>query len=112
VNLYGCDADRTILFGISMGSVIAFSSAERVRCCCSLYSPPIMLICFISSSSQTLSSAIPPHLQYPNVYDGVIAGCSAGAGTTALFDSSLIVNMVYDAAFMDAAGNGSSQPPP
>jgi hypothetical protein len=33
VNLYGCDADRTILFGISMGSVIAFSSAERVRCC-------------------------------------------------------------------------------
>jgi len=67
VNMFGCDADYTILFGISMGSVVALASAER----------------------------------YPNVYDGIVAGCTAGAGTTLLLDSSLIVNVLYDAAFMN-----------
>jgi len=37
VNMFGCDADYTILFGISMGSVVALASAERVRKALSLY---------------------------------------------------------------------------
>ncbi|MCE7733401.1 MAG: hypothetical protein GPJ54_00895 [Candidatus Heimdallarchaeota archaeon] len=57
--------DNVILWGFSMGSVIAFESAER----------------------------------YSGLYDGVIAGCAVGGGTSRAWDGALQIGLAYDAAF-------------
>jgi len=56
---------RTILWGFSMGSVVALSSIE----------------------------------QYPDVYDGAIAGCAIAAGSSMMWDSWLAFAMAYDVTF-------------
>jgi len=64
---------HTILWGFSMGSVVAFKSAE----------------------------------DFPNVYDGVIAACAVGAGTTRNFDGAGALALAYDVAFGWPAAWGS-----
>lgn len=57
------EPQRTILWGFSLGSVVALKSAE----------------------------------EFPNVYDGVIAACGLGAGTTRNWDGAGALALAYDA---------------
>jgi len=65
----GCWPDRTILFGISLGSLVVLKKAEE---------------------RQGL---------FDRLYDGVVSGCSIGAGASRTVDLSLQFNLGFDAAF-------------
>lgn len=75
LRLWGCFPRHTIIFGVSMGSVVALKSIETI----------------------------------PFIFNGAIAGCAVGAGSTRTFDLSLMWNLAYDGGF---SVNGTGGWPP
>jgi len=71
---FNCRPRRTILFGVSLGSLTALTKAETHQ---SWFWP---------------------------LYDGVVSGCSIGAGASRTVDLSLQFNLAFSAAFADMGG--------
>lgn len=72
----GCVPRRTILFGVSLGSLTVLKKAEERQ---SWFWP---------------------------LYDGVVSGCSIGAGASRTVDLSLQFNLAFDAAFFNGTVGG------